>query len=91
MPPTKNLLALDFQAKYQNQQIMVNTTNNFTFIGDFVALEYDRSIILKNVHQFIRAGDTPVPEPNLEQHEGWEIIQRKELLIPGGLIKQIRS
>ena len=53
---------------------MVNTSNNFIFIGDFVALEYDRSIILKNVYQFVSAGGAEHQEPDLDSHSGWEVI-----------------
>lgn len=68
----------------------MKTTLGIYLCGKFKALEYDRSMILMDVRQYLRTSEREFEEnPTSARHAGWVSFRRRSMLIPGGQITQV--
>lgn len=90
MPQSTNPEALAVLAKYQDRYVLVKTALGVCLHGRFKALEYDRSMILMDVRQYLRTSEPEFEEsPTAAQHRGWVSFRRRSMLIPGKQITQV--
>lgn len=55
--------------------------------GKFKALEYDRSMILMDVREYLRTEEREFEEtPSGKSHRGWTSFRRRSMLVPGSQI-----
>ena len=84
MPQSTNSEALTVLAKYQDKQVLVKTTLGICLRGRFKALEYDRSMILMDVREYLRTEEKEFEEsPSGRSHRGGTSFRRRSMLVPG--------
>ncbi|CAL6100426.1 Conserved_hypothetical protein [Hexamita inflata] len=65
------------------------TTKDVAINGKFKALEYDRSVMLESVSEYLIVDEEHVDIPTQKQNKGWIQFSRRNIIIPGKLIKKI--
>ncbi|CAL6079528.1 Conserved_hypothetical protein [Hexamita inflata] len=89
MPQSDKQNHLNFLQQYLDKNITILTTKDIALSGKFKALEYDRSIMLESVSEYLIVDEDHVEIPTQQQNQGWIQFSRRSLIIPGKLIKKI--
>ncbi|KAH0573965.1 hypothetical protein SS50377_23904 [Spironucleus salmonicida] len=89
MPELKTPDAQAFGERFLGAVVQLQLTNGFHVRGALAALEYDLSFMLRDVTQFVPRDDAERPLPSPEAHAGYDLVQRKELLVPGRFVERV--